>query len=98
MAFVPNFYPLPSLLDNIITSRDYNIIVYRRASETLERDRHRKIAIALTVPVVDHIDPEAAQIRFEICANQVNLCKSYLTPDEFVELCKKIKAYRKTMK
>jgi hypothetical protein len=53
----------------------------------------RKFAL---LPVVDHIDPEAAEIRFEICANQVNLCKNYLTPDEFVALCRKIKAYRKT--
>jgi hypothetical protein len=53
----------------------------------------RKFAL---LPVVDHIDPEAAELRFEICANQVNLCKNYLTPDEFVALCRKIKAYRKT--
>jgi hypothetical protein len=46
------------------------------------------------LPVVDHIDPEAADLRFEICANQVNLCKSHLTPDEFVALCRRIVAYR----
>jgi hypothetical protein len=56
MAFVPDFYPLPSFLDSIITPSDYNIIVYRRASEMLERDRHRKIAIAFTVHVRSYSD------------------------------------------
>ena len=53
---------------------------------------YRKFALA---PAVDHVDPEAPELKFEICSNQVNLCKSYLSPDDFVALCRRIAAYRK---
>jgi putative endonuclease len=46
------------------------------------------------LPVVDHIDPYAATLSFEICSWLVNECKNNLNPDEFIALCKKIVVYR----
>ena len=40
------------------------------------------------IPTVDHVSPDA--LEFEICSWLVNECKSYLEPEEFVELCKKV--------
>jgi hypothetical protein len=40
------------------------------------------------MPTVDHTDPDV--LEFEICSWMVNECKSYLTPKEFLALCKKI--------
>jgi hypothetical protein len=42
------------------------------------------------LPTVDHIDPNAQELRFEICSWLINCCKSNFTPDEFVGICKKV--------
>lgn len=44
------------------------------------------------MPTVDHITPD--KLEFEICTFEVNTCKSYLNPEEFVEFCKKVAQYR----
>jgi len=54
-------------------------------SET--HDAHYKEQFAL-MPTVDHVNPEA--FDFEICSWLVNDSKSYLTPDEFRALCRKV--------
>jgi hypothetical protein len=46
------------------------------------------------LPTIDHINPDATDLEFELCAWLVNRCKSELMPDEFIELCEKITAYR----
>ena len=51
-------------------------------------DAQRK-AFAL-LPVVDHTDPYAEALLFEICSWQINYCKSSSTPAEFVALCKSV--------
>ena len=47
------------------------------------------------MPVVDHTNPESTTLAFEICSWQVNDCKSYLNPAEFVALCSKVAEYCK---
>jgi len=74
---------------------DWSLVKVWDTSKSIDSDGTYIKKFAL-LPVVDHIDPTAAELRFEMCANQVNLCKSYLTPDDFVALCKKIVTYRKT--
>jgi hypothetical protein len=46
------------------------------------------------LPTVDHIDPEAKELELEICSWLVNTCKNLLNPSDFLDLCKKIVAYR----
>jgi len=46
------------------------------------------------MPTVDHIDPYATELAFEICSHIVNDCKNNLNSDEFVGLCKKVVAFR----
>jgi hypothetical protein len=43
-------------------------------------------------PAVDHINPE--EFGFEICSWISNESKSSMTPDEFVEFCQKVAAFR----
>lgn len=50
------------------------------------------------LPTVDHKDPEAKEIEFEICSWLINGCKSDQTPQEFVETCRKIVLYRHVQK
>jgi hypothetical protein len=47
------------------------------------------------LPTVDHTDPEAAVLDFEICSWLVNTCKNLLNPNEFVAFCGKVVEYRK---
>jgi hypothetical protein len=42
------------------------------------------------LPTVDHVDPFGDKLEFEICSWRINACKSGLTPEEFVEVCKKV--------
>lgn len=44
-------------------------------------------------PVVDHSDPRGGELEFEICSWIVNSSKTLLTPEEYVELCRKIAAH-----
>jgi putative endonuclease len=46
------------------------------------------------LPVVDHIDPNAPQLAFEICSWIVNECKSDLNPADFVALCARVTSHR----
>jgi len=46
------------------------------------------------VPTVDHKDPYAKEIEFEICSWIINSCKNDQTPGEFVTMCRDVKAYR----
>lgn len=47
------------------------------------------------LPTVDHTDPWADSLEFEICSWRINCCKGGLTPDEFVGVCRKVGEYRK---
>jgi len=40
------------------------------------------------MPTVDHTNPDV--LEFEICSWLVNECKSYLSPKEFVRICRKV--------
>lgn len=42
------------------------------------------------LPTIDHVDPYGTELKFEICSWRINRCKSTLTPDEFVEVCRKV--------
>jgi hypothetical protein len=42
------------------------------------------------LPTVDHVDPAAASLMFEICSWLVNDCKAGLSPAEFFALCQKV--------
>jgi hypothetical protein len=44
------------------------------------------------MPTIDHIDPYADTLAFEICSWQVNLCKSFQDPPEFLDMCRKVVA------
>jgi len=51
------------------------------------------------MPTVDHIDPCADTLAFEICSWEVNCCKSFLNPVEFLDMCGKvIKRWEKILK
>jgi hypothetical protein len=50
----------------------------------------RKFAL---MPTVDHVTPD--ELVFEICSWLVNECKTYLDPQEFVELCAKVVDFRR---
>jgi hypothetical protein len=40
------------------------------------------------MPTVDHVTPD--KLEFEICTFEVNTCKSYLGPEEFIQFCNKV--------
>jgi hypothetical protein len=42
------------------------------------------------LPTVDHVDPYADVMELEICSRRINMCKSGLTPDEFVGVCMRV--------
>jgi hypothetical protein len=42
------------------------------------------------LPSVDHVDPDGAELRFEICGWLINTCKSKFTPDEFTAICESV--------
>ena len=42
------------------------------------------------MPTVDHVDPSASVLEFQICSWRINECKSGLTPQEFIEVCRKV--------
>jgi len=46
------------------------------------------------LPTADHIDPDAPMLAFEICSWVSNTAKTFLTPQEFVALCRKIVEHR----
>ena len=46
------------------------------------------------MPTIDHIDPDATDLKFEVCSLLVNECKNDLNADEFVGLCNKVVAFR----
>ena len=48
----------------------------------------------LLMPTVDHKDPKADRLEFEIVSWLVNDCKSGLSPEQFVDLCRRIVAHR----
>ena len=47
------------------------------------------------LPTVDHADPYADTLEFEICSWIINTSKSLQTPDAFIALCRKVSEYRK---
>jgi hypothetical protein len=46
------------------------------------------------MPTIDHIDPYGDALAFEICSWQVNACKSFLNPEQFIDMCNKVAVYR----
>jgi hypothetical protein len=49
----------------------------------------RKYAL---LPTIDHKDPDV--LDFEIVSWRINLCKNYMTPEEFIALCRKVIRHR----
>ena len=45
-----------------------------------------------TLPSVDHKDPNASVLEFEICTWQTNECKSSFNPSQFIAYCSKVLA------
>jgi hypothetical protein len=54
-------------------------------------DYFRKFSL---LPSIDHTNPDATDLEFELCGMQMNRCKAEQTPSEFLALCRKIVAYR----
>jgi hypothetical protein len=46
------------------------------------------------MPTIDHVDPRGNALAFEICSWEVNCCKSFLNPGQFIALCNRIVEYR----
>jgi hypothetical protein len=46
------------------------------------------------MPTVDHCDPCADQLNFEICSWIVNSSKTLMNPQEYVDLCRKVAGNR----
>jgi hypothetical protein len=42
------------------------------------------------MPTVDHVNPYSNVLNLEICSWRINECKAGLTPDEFVEVCRRV--------
>jgi hypothetical protein len=53
----------------------------------------RKFAL---LPTVDHITPD--ELEFEICSWEINDSKADLLPEEFINQCGKVVAYRAPLK
>jgi hypothetical protein len=47
------------------------------------------------MPTVDHCDPYAGELNFEICSWIVNSSKTLMNPREYVDLCKKVAKNRR---
>ena len=47
------------------------------------------------LPTVDHRYPDSDTLDLEICSWLINSCKSDQTPDEFVEVCRRVAGYRR---
>ena len=45
------------------------------------------------MPTIDHVDPYGDALAFEICSWEINCCKSFLNPREFIDLCTRITDY-----
>jgi hypothetical protein len=45
------------------------------------------------LPTVDHADPDAKELDFEICSWLINGCKNNFTPDEFIGICRNVVEY-----
>jgi hypothetical protein len=56
------------------------------------RDYIKKFAL---LPTVDHVDPAADILEFEMCSWKINMCKGNLNPREFVGICEKVIKYKK---
>jgi hypothetical protein len=46
------------------------------------------------LPSVDHVDPWGTELHMEICSLRINRCKGSLTPDEFINVCRRVVEYR----
>jgi hypothetical protein len=49
------------------------------------------------LPTVDHIDPDAGELRLEICSWLINTSKNLLAPADFVEMCRNVSAHEKVL-
>ncbi len=47
------------------------------------------------MPTVDHCDPYADELNFEICSWIVNSSKTLMNPQEYVDLCRKVAKNRR---
>jgi hypothetical protein len=142
-------YPVPEVLEGLLTPAEYNELVRVKAWALLKRDRKRKLPGVLTssielyketvnsafaagglfdpytgetlewklvrtwdpkkakndpdyekqfylMPTIDHIDPYGDVLAFAVCSWEVNCCKSFLNPQEFIGLCGRIVNHRQT--
>jgi hypothetical protein len=56
-----------------------------------DRDYFRKFSL---LPSIDHTNPDATDLKLEVCSLFVNECKNNLNADEFVGMCKKVVVFR----
>jgi hypothetical protein len=59
-------------------------------NEESKAGRHGYKSTFALLPTVDHIDAGATEASFRICGWRTNDAKNDLTPEQFIDLCKKV--------
>jgi len=62
-------------------------------NEDSRKGRHAYKARFALLPSVDHVDAEAAETRFRICAWRTNDAKNDLSLESFLDLCQRVLAH-----
>jgi hypothetical protein len=68
---------------------DWRLICTWNDSKEKQDNQNFKKTFSL-LPTVDHTDPNASDLEFEICSWLVNDSKSCLNAQEFVDLCTRV--------
>jgi hypothetical protein len=68
---------------------DWRLICTWNDSKAKQDNQNFKKTFSL-LPTVDHTDPNASDLDFEICSWLVNDCKSCLNAQEFLDLCARV--------
>ena len=68
---------------------DYSLICKWNSKLAEEGKLEYKKLFAM-LPSVDHKDPDATVLEFEICTWKTNECKSNFNPEEFIAFCSKV--------
>jgi len=50
------------------------------------------------LPTIDHVDDGLGEPNFKICSQLTNDCKSHLSHEEFVQICRDVIAYHENLK
>ena len=62
-------------------------------NEDSKKGRRAYKALFALLPSVDHVDAEATETRFKICAWRTNDAKSDLSLESFLDLCQRVLAH-----